>query len=794
MPYINLNGQLIEVTQEQYDIYTVGQTVNPGTVTAPITAPAGVASGGNVAISNSVTTPVLTPNTSISIPGLTLPTTAQPVDTAPATTNFGTTTQVFDDGSAIQTFDDGSVLITNSDGTYSSTPATTAADPIVDAQAAARSGLTTEQLSALGNADATDPFIRARLGLPALSEVQTLSGAIGNISFGDYGNAIGNTFDAVSSSFGNAITSIGDYFSSTGSNAVPESSIDTSPAPTNYGTTTQIFDDGSEIQTFDDGSVLVTNTDGTLTSSTSAPADAADGYYNQLVQAFSEADVQTGPSPFAPVAALDDTPIVPAGQVTIESAGDQYTLPSEVASGFYDNTPVIVDGTQLPDEVPLSEIDNAPADVADLDGYATQQGVDVPASDLYAGQDSLTADDLNSIADAQGVAGEEGFITSDTYAGQESLTADELNAIADAQGVAGEEGFITSDTYSGQESLTPEELDAIAAAQGVAGEEGNITSDSLAKDPGSYTAAELDAIAAAQGVDAGDGTDTGITEQFLYNNEEAAQVEAKTNLARQQNTIAAQRKQVNNADWRVKLRLAPQSKYLYNAPSPGILAPLKITDGVVFPYTPTINTSYKANYSSYDLTHSNFRGYFYQNSYVDAVNITATFTAQDTAEANYLLAVIHFFRSATKMFYGQDAERGSPPPLTYLSGLGEYQFNEHPCLIQSFTYNLPADVDYIRAGSVSNSGTNLTTNRDRQSVATQGVFGSLNRLAAAFLTKGAIPAVRAPGLLQVNNPTYVPTKMDIQLTLLPIQSRQQVSKQFSVKNFANGNLLKGGFW
>lgn len=505
MPYINLNGQLIEVTQEQYDIYTVGQTVNPGTASVPITSAANVASGGNVLVTDSVTTPILNPNTSISIPGLTLPTTSEPV----------------------------------------------------------------------------------------------------------------------------------------------------------------------------------------------------------------------------------------LGQVTVESAPSDYTLPSEVASGFYDNTPVVVPaGTTAVDEAII-----------------------------------------------------------EPNAGQASLTAEELNAISASQGVAGEEGFITTDTYSGQASLTPEELDAIAASQGVAGEEGFITADTLARSPGSYTAAELDAIAAAQGVDAGDVTTGPATESQLYANEEAAQVEAKTNLARQQNAIAAQRKQVNNAvDWRVRLRLAPQSKYLYNAPSPGILAPLTITDGVIFPYTPTISTSYKANYSQYDLTHSNFRGYFYQNSYVDAINITATFTAQDTAEANYLLAVIHFFRSATKMFYGQDAERGSPPPLTYLSGLGEYQFNEHPCLIQSFTYNLPADVDYIRAGSVSNSGTNLTTDRNRQSVATQGVFGSLNRLAAAFLTKGAIPAVRAPGLLQINNPTYVPTKMDISLTLLPIQSRQQVSKQFSVKNFANGNLLRGGFW
>jgi hypothetical protein len=262
----------------------------------------------------------------------------------------------------------------------------------------------------------------------------------------------------------------------------------------------------------------------------------------------------------------------------------------------------------------------------------------------------------------------------------------------------------------------------------------------------------------------------------------------------QQQAIASQRRQINNGDWRVRIRLAPQSTYLYNAPQPGILQPLTVTDGVIFPYTPTISTAYKANYAPYDLTHSNYKGYFYQSSNVDPITVTGTFTAQDTAEANYLLAVITFFKSATKMFYGQDAERGAPPPLVYFTGLGEYQFNEHPCLIQNFTYTLPAEVDYIRAGSPGNIGTNLTTNRDRQSVATNGVFGSLNRLATAFLTKGAIPNTPAPPTLGLNRPTYVPTKMEISVTMLPTQSRQQVSKQFSVKEFANGNLIKGGFW
>lgn len=275
---------------------------------------------------------------------------------------------------------------------------------------------------------------------------------------------------------------------------------------------------------------------------------------------------------------------------------------------------------------------------------------------------------------------------------------------------------------------------------------------------------------------------------------EQSRIEAFKLQAQQQQTISQQRRQVNNGDWRVRLQLAPGSKYLYNDPSPGILAPLTITDGVIFPYTPKIDTVYRANYETYDLTHSNYRGYFYKGSAVDAINMSCVFTAQDTDEANYLLAVITFFKSVTKMFYGQDAERGAPPPLVFLSGLGQYQFNEHPCVVQSFNFNLPSDVDYIRAGSTSMVGTNLTTNRDRQSVATNGVFSSLNRLAAAFLPKGAIPSILPPGLLQLNSPTYVPTKIEISLSLLPVQSRQQVSKQFSLKNFANGNLIKGGFW
>ena len=280
----------------------------------------------------------------------------------------------------------------------------------------------------------------------------------------------------------------------------------------------------------------------------------------------------------------------------------------------------------------------------------------------------------------------------------------------------------------------------------------------------------------------------------------ASEIQTGINNARNQPVRAVQLGQeAGSGDWRVKLSLAQGAHYLYNDPQPGILQPLSVTNGVIFPYTPKIDISYKANYSTYDLTHSNFRGYFYQNSQVGDIGITGHFTAQDTQQANYLLAVIHFFKSATKMFYGQDAQRGSPPPLVFLSGLGQYQFNKHPCVISDFTYSLPDDVDYIRAQVTNQVGLNLTQqNNVQQSVATNNIFASIQRLANAFTTKGAIPntpfgSLNVPNLAS-GSPTYVPTKMDITIKLLPVNTRQQVSQQFSLQNYANGQGLKGGFW
>lgn len=283
---------------------------------------------------------------------------------------------------------------------------------------------------------------------------------------------------------------------------------------------------------------------------------------------------------------------------------------------------------------------------------------------------------------------------------------------------------------------------------------------------------------------------------------ESRQAAAK-NRALQQSTLQSRINQPSSADWRARIQLAKSADYLYRAANPGILKPLFDTDGVIFPYTPSIETNYKAKYDSTDLTHSNYRGYFYRNSAVEELSIRATFTAQDSKEAEYLLAVIHFFRSATKMFYGKDTQAGTPPPLVFLSAYGQYQFNRHPCLISNFQYSLPADVDYIRAQGFNNYGLNMENRRTRSSgPAPSGLIDFVkDKLKINNLFPGGLPQVPSPGAVNQNvtntnstNSTYVPTKMDINITLLPVQTRSQVSQQFSLKGFANGDLLKGGFW
>ncbi len=275
-----------------------------------------------------------------------------------------------------------------------------------------------------------------------------------------------------------------------------------------------------------------------------------------------------------------------------------------------------------------------------------------------------------------------------------------------------------------------------------------------------------------------------FSSQGLTTNKREAQGAQSNQNAQNQNTLA---------DWRVKLSLAQEKNtgYLYNSAEPGILAPLKATEGVIFPYVPTISVNYTASYDSADITHSNYKIFSYRQSSVDSISITCDFTAQDTSEANYLLAVIHFFRSVTKMFYGQDQnpKPGTPPPLCYLTGMGAFQFDKHPLVITNFNFTLPDGVDYIRASNyektqpgISQANNNTNSNPSASSVRLPNI-----------LKAGGIqgPPQWRTAVGQNVEPTYVPTKMQIQLQALPIVTRNDISKNFSLRDYSSGKMYRG---
>jgi hypothetical protein len=236
-----------------------------------------------------------------------------------------------------------------------------------------------------------------------------------------------------------------------------------------------------------------------------------------------------------------------------------------------------------------------------------------------------------------------------------------------------------------------------------------------------------------------------------------------------------------NTDWRVRVSLAPGSTYFYNDPNNSLLSPLvnlpssnSITGmsntiaslfgagnanriGVVFPYTPQMQITHNANYTPQELTHSNYKSYYYNYSEVEAISINADFTVQSVDEGQYLLATIYLFRSLTKMFYGADLSpvAGSPPPIVYLNGYGQYYLPNVPCVVTKFTHTMPADVDYMDVPEPAVTQTGYNPQYVKQTL----------------------------------NSTRLPTTSTIVLTLQPVYSRLSQSSGFSLSDFARGALV-----
>jgi len=238
----------------------------------------------------------------------------------------------------------------------------------------------------------------------------------------------------------------------------------------------------------------------------------------------------------------------------------------------------------------------------------------------------------------------------------------------------------------------------------------------------------------------------------------------------------------STGDWSVKVTV---SDTVYNdlmADAPIFPESFKKFKGIRFPVTPFINMSHSAAYDARSVVHNNYPYYAYQNSQVDQMTIAGAFPVQNKNDGLNWMATLHFLRTVTKMYYGGGTNAGNPPPVCRLNGYGDYVYKDVPIVITNFTVELREQVDYI--------GVNVPTGPN-QSAINEALVGTLDPglTADAGYIQGSnvTSAVESSG--SVN---YVPTDSLISITVVPVYSRNKISTQFNLKDFASGKLTKGG--
>jgi hypothetical protein len=159
---------------------------------------------------------------------------------------------------------------------------------------------------------------------------------------------------------------------------------------------------------------------------------------------------------------------------------------------------------------------------------------------------------------------------------------------------------------------------------------------------------------------------------------------------------AIQLKAGNKDDWRVRINCQWDA---FNSP---LFAVLQQTGGVVWPYLPSITVSTKAEYNTIPITHANYSQYSYKNSVVDDISISGEFSCETATDGAYWIAATTFFKTATKMFFGQGNLAGNPPIICNLTGYGSHVFDKVPVIIKSFSVDFKDDVNYIKCDPFKN--------------------------------------------------------------------------------------------
>lgn len=171
---------------------------------------------------------------------------------------------------------------------------------------------------------------------------------------------------------------------------------------------------------------------------------------------------------------------------------------------------------------------------------------------------------------------------------------------------------------------------------------------------------------------------------------------------------------------------------------------LQQTNGMLFPYTPQISFSQSVNYADLQLVHSNTDYAAYVRTPSVTISISGKFTVQNQAEGIYSLACIHFLRTVSKSYFGEnDTNAGLPPPILVLNGYGNYIFNNLAVILKSHNWSFDDSADGIDI-----------------------VFG--------------------------NNRARLPALFTISCELMVVQTPQRMRKEFTFQGFASGQLMQVG--
>lgn len=254
----------------------------------------------------------------------------------------------------------------------------------------------------------------------------------------------------------------------------------------------------------------------------------------------------------------------------------------------------------------------------------------------------------------------------------------------------------------------------------------------------------------------------------------------------------------NPDDWRVRLSLPTWPSF---RTSP-VLSPLKDAGGLIFPYTPSIKISSSATYGSAPTTHTNYSFYAFKNSDPGTITIEAPMNVEDSSQGLYWIAAVHYLRSLTKMFSGNDPKAGNPPPVVMLNGYGNYVFKNVPVVVKSFSTTLDSKCDYIgvevvgsAAGEVEGITDSIGGLADTLGGAIPGLSGITSTVSSVAGGIGQVAGLL--GTFGVGGSTsggvsHVPTKSSFTIQLQPIYSRDS-ARRFSLDRFVQGGYLNNPY-